>query len=301
MDKINLENLITEGVNINTINIDKSSTLEILTMINEEDKKVASAVEKEIPQIEKAIDKIEKALRNNGRLIYVGAGTSGRLGVLDAVECLPTYGVSEDTMQAIMAGGKDAMFRAKEGIEDNKEDCKKDLKAIDFCSKDVLVGIAASGRTPYVIGGIEYAKELGAITIAVTCNPNSDIAKITDVSIAAVTGPEVITGSTRMKAGSAQKMILNMLSTATMIKNGKVYRNLMVDVKASNLKLIERAKRIVILATDVSRDVAEKYLEDTNYDVKLAIFMIESGLDKISAKELLNRNDGYVSKALENV
>lgn len=301
MDKINLESLITEGVNTNTINIDKSSTFEILTMINEEDKKVASAVEKELPQIEKAVDKIEKALRNNGRLIYVGAGTSGRLGVLDVVECLPTYGVSEETMQAIMAGGKDAMFRSKEGIEDNKEDCKKDLKAIDFCSKDVLVGIAASGRTPYVIGGIEYAKELGAITIAVTCNPNSDIAKIADVSIAAVTGPEVITGSTRMKAGSAQKMILNMLSTATMIKGGKVYRNLMVDVKASNLKLIERAKRIVMLATDVSIDVAEKYLEDTDYDVKLAIFMIESGLDKICAKNLLNKNNGYISRALENV
>lgn len=301
MDKINLENLITEGVNTRTINIDKSSTFEILTMINEEDKKVASAVEKEIPQIEIAVDKITKALKNGGRLIYVGAGTSGRLGVLDAVECLPTYGVSEDVIQAIMAGGKDAMFRAKEGIEDNPEDCKRDLESINFCSKDVLVGIAASGRTPYVIGGMDYANKLGSITIAVICNPNSDIAKIADISISAVTGPEVITGSTRMKAGSAQKMILNMLSTAAMIKSGKVYRNLMVDVKASNLKLIERAKRIVVLATNVSRDIAEKYLEDTDYDVKLAIFMIEAGLNKISAREVLNENYGCISKALENL
>lgn len=301
MDKINLESLITEGVNNNTINIDKCSIFEILTMINEEDKKVASAVEKEIPRIEIAVDKITKALQNGGRLIYVGAGTSGRLGVLDAVECLPTYGASEDMIQAIMAGGKDAMFRAKEGIEDNKEDCKIDLKAIDFCSKDVLVGIAASGRTPYVIGGIEYAKKIGSITIAITCNPNSDVANIADISISAVTGPEVITGSTRMKAGSAQKMILNMLSTAVMIKSGKVYKNLMVDVKASNLKLIERAKRIVVLATNVSRDVAERYLEDTDYDVKLAIFMIETGLNRISASEVLNKNNGFISKALENL
>lgn len=301
MEEINLENLITEGININTINIDKLSTFEILRMINEEDKKVAIAIEKELHHIEKAVNKIEKALENGGRLIYIGAGTSGRLGVLDAVECFPTYGVSENVIQAIMAGGKDAIFRAKEGIEDNKIDCKIDLKSINFCNKDVLVGIAASGRTPYVIGGIEYARELGAVTVAVTCNPNSSIAKIAEISIAAVTGPEVVTGSTRMKAGSAQKMVLNMLSTTVMIKMGKVYRNLMVDVKASNIKLIERAKRIVIQATGVSRESAEKYLENTNYDVKLAIVMIKSGLDKIKAKEVLNKNNGHISRALESL
>ncbi|GAA0079185.1 N-acetylmuramic acid 6-phosphate etherase [Clostridium sp. CTA-5] len=301
MDKINLESLITESINVNTVNIDKVSTFEILKMINEEDKKVASAVEKEIPQIEIAVDKITEALKKGGRLIYIGAGTSGRLGVLDAVECLPTYGVSDEMVHAIMAGGKDAMFKAKEGIEDSKEECKNDLKAISFSNKDVLVGIAASGRTPYVIGGIEYAKKLGAVSIAVTCNKDSDLSKYADIVIEAVTGPEVVTGSTRMKAGSAQKMILNMLSTASMIKIGKVYNNLMVDVKASNLKLVERAKRIVMMATNVSRDVAEQYLKETDYDVKLSIFMIESGLDKVSAKELLNKNQGYIYKALENV
>ncbi|MBW6409069.1 N-acetylmuramic acid 6-phosphate etherase [Clostridium weizhouense] len=301
MDKINLESLITESINVNTVNIDKVSTFEILKMINEEDKKVASAVEKEIPQIEIAVNKITEALKKGGRLIYIGAGTSGRLGVLDAVECLPTYGVSDEMVHAIMAGGKDAMFKAKEGIEDSKEECKNDLKAINFSNKDVLVGIAASGRTPYVIGGIEYANKLGAVSVAVTCNKDSDLSKHADIVIEAVTGPEVVTGSTRMKAGSAQKMILNMLSTASMIKIGKVYNNLMVDVKASNLKLVERAKRIVMMATNVSRDVAEQYLKETDYDVKLSIFMIESSLDKVSAKELLNKNQGYIYKALENV
>ncbi|SHK70871.1 N-acetylmuramic acid 6-phosphate etherase [Clostridium cavendishii DSM 21758] len=301
MDKINLESLVTESVNVNTVNIDKASTFEILTMINEEDKKVANAVEKQIPKIGKAVDEITKALKNGGRLIYIGAGTSGRLGILDASECLPTYGVPEDMIQGIIAGGKEAMFRAKEGIEDSQEYCETDLRLINFSNKDVLVGLAASGRTPYVIGGFQYAKKMGAITIGITCNPNSEMSKVADISIEAVTGAEVITGSTRMKAGTAQKMILNMISTATMIKMGKVYKNLMVDLKASNLKLVERAKRIVMLATNVSRDVAEKYLEDTDYDVKLAIFMIESGLDKILAKEVLNKNEGYIFKALENV
>lgn len=301
MTRINLESLVTESVNANTLNIDKLSTIDILKTINEEDKKVASSVEKEIPKIEMAVEKITEAFKNNGRLIYIGAGTSGRLGVLDAVECLPTYGVSEDMVQGIMAGGKDAMFRAKEGIEDDKEEGKNDLKAINFSSKDILVGIAASGRTPYVIGAMELAKKIGATVISVTCNPDSEMAKISDISIAVVAGAEVVTGSTRMKAGTAQKMVLNMLSTASMIKIGKVYRNLMVDLKPTNLKLVERAKRIVSLATNVSRDEAEKYLKDTDYDVKLSIFMIESGLDKDSAKMLLEKNQGYISKALENV
>lgn len=301
MNKFNLESLVTESVNLDTLNIDKLSTMDILKTINNEDKKVASAVEKEIPKIEMAIEKITEAFKNNGRLIYIGAGTSGRLGVLDAVECFPTYGVSEDMIQGIMAGGKDAMFKAKEGIEDEKVQGQNDLEKIKFSSNDILVGIAASGRTPYVIGAMELAKQIGAFVISITSNSGSEMSKIAHIAIEVVTGAEVITGSTRMKAGSAQKMVLNMLSTVSMIKIGKVYGNLMVDLKPTNLKLLERAKRIVSLATNISKDEAEKYLNETDYDVKLSIFMIESGLDKDSAKNLLEKNDGYISKALQNV
>lgn len=299
MTNINLDKLVTESRNENTENIDGVGTLEMLKMINDEDKKVADAVERELPYVAEAVDKIAEAFLKGGRLIYVGAGTSGRLGVLDASECPPTYGVSEELVQGIIAGGKSAMFKAKEGAEDSKELCIEDLKNINFNKNDILVGLAASGRTPYVIGGLEYANTLGAITVGVTCNPESEISKVARISIAPVVGAEAVTGSTRMKSGTAQKMVLNMLSTGAMIKTGKVYGNLMVDVKATNEKLVERTKKIVMEATGVNREEAEKVLQETNFDVKLSIFMIESSLDKIRAKEILDKNKGYIVNAIK--
>ena len=297
--KINLSKLVTETTNQNTMNIDKVSTEEMVTMINNEDKLVALAVEKEIPAIAKAIDKIAQAIENGGRLIYCGAGTSGRLGILDASECPPTYGVSPELVQGVIAGGMEAIFKAKEGAEDDKDLCVEDLKGINFTSKDVLVGLAASGRTPYVIGGLEYANEIGAVTVAVSCNPDSELAKVANISIAPVVGPEVITGSTRMKSGTAQKLVLNMLSTGAMIKNGKVFGNLMVDVKATNEKLVERAKGIVIQATDVSRDEATKVLEETGFNVKLSILMILAGISKEEGEKRLEETKGHIAKALK--
>ncbi len=296
---IDLNKMVTEKRNLNTKDIDKVSTLEMVKKINDEDKLVAYAVEKELPQIANAIDKIAEAINNDGRLIYCGAGTSGRLGILDASECPPTYGVSPELVQGIIAGGMEAIFKAKEGAEDSKELCVEDLRNMNFTKGDVLVGIAASGRTPYVIGGLEYANSIGAVTVGVTCNPQSDIAAVAKIAISPVVGPEVITGSTRMKAGTAQKMVLNMLSTGAMVKTGKVYGNLMVDVKATNEKLVERAKHIVIEATEVSREKAEAVLEETNYDVKLSILMIMANLSKKEGKALLEENNGYIAKALE--
>lgn len=284
---IDLSKMVTEKRNSNTKDIDKVSTLEMVKKINCEDKLVACAVEKELPQIAEAIDKIADAMNNGGRLIYCGAGTSGRLGILDASECPPTYGVSSELVQGIIAGGIEAIFKAKEGAEDSKELCVEDLNNMNFTNKDVLVGIAASGRTPYVIGGLEYANSIGAVTVGVTCNPQSEIASVAKIAISPVVGPEVITGSTRMKAGTAQKMVLNMLSTGAMVRTGKVYGNLMVDVKATNEKLVERAKHIVMEATEVDREKAEAVLEETNYDVKLSILMIMANLSKEEGKELL--------------
>ncbi|KGO13278.1 N-acetylmuramic acid 6-phosphate etherase [Clostridium botulinum] len=301
MTNISLDKLVTESRNENTKDIDRVETLEMLKMINDEDKKVAEAVEKELIHIAKAVDKIGEAFFNGGRLIYVGAGTSGRLGVLDASECPPTYGVSYDLVRGIIAGGQSAMFKAREGAEDSKKLCIKDLKNINFGKSDILVGIAASGRTPYVIGGLEYANGIGATTISITCNPESEMSKIANISIAPVVGPEAITGSTRMKAGTAQKMVLNMLSTGAMVKTGKVYGNLMVDLKATNEKLVERAKRIVMQATGSKREQVEKILKETNFDVKLSIFMIESSLDKIKAKEILDKNKGYIVEAIKEI
>jgi N-acetylmuramic acid 6-phosphate etherase len=301
LNGVNLNKLVTESRNKNTKNIDKLTTVEMLRLINNEDKSVPLAVEKEIYNIAKAIDIIAEAVQNGGRLIYCGAGTSGRLGVLDASECPPTYGVDSNLVQALIAGGKEAMFNAIEGAEDSKELCAEELKSIKFSSKDVLVGIAASGRTPYVIGGLEYAKSIQAKTISLTCNPDSEISKIADIAISPVVGPEVVTGSTRMKAGTAQKLVLNMISTGVMIKIGKVFGNLMVDVKASNEKLIERAKRIVVEATGASKDEASRVLEKTNYNVKLSIFMIVSNLEMENAKIILNENYGYIAKAIESI
>lgn len=296
-----LEALVTEERNPNTLNIDSVSTEEIITMINEEDKKVAFAVEKEKSHISKAVDVIADRLKNGGRLIYVGAGTSGRLGVVDASECPPTFGVDFELVQGIIAGGNTAIFKAVEGAEDSIELGKKDLISRNVTKTDVICGIAASGRTPYVIGAMKYGKEIGAAVICVTMNPNSEMAAIADIPISVVVGPEAIMGSTRMKAGTAQKMVLNMLTTGTMVKLGKVYGNLMVDVQSTNDKLVTRAKRIIMLATGVDITTAEKYLKETDYDVKLSIFMIQTNLNKEKAKKILNDNNGYIQKAIDSI
>lgn len=301
MKKIDLEKLTTESRNQNTIDIDKVPTLEMVKKINNEDKKVAIAVEAELPKIAEAIDGIVNRMHKGGRLIYIGAGTSGRLGILDASECPPTYGVSEELVQGIIAGGKEAIFRAKEGAEDSKELAVKDLKNKALNENDIVVGLAASGRTPYVIGGLEYANEMGALTVSITCNANSEVAKSAKISIAPVVGPEVVTGSTRLKSGTAQKLVLNMLSTGTMIKLGKVYGNLMVDVRATNEKLVERAKKIVCEATDITIEEAEKVLKENDFDVKLSIFMILSNLKKDEAKKVLDENKGYIAKGLREI
>ena len=298
---INLQGLVTETRNPNTFDIDNVSTLQMVKIMNNEDARVHEAISTELDSIAMAIDVIHNALINGGRLIYVGAGTSGRLGVLDASECMPTYGVSADLIQGIMAGGKDAMFKAKEGAEDDADLCVEDLKNISFTEKDVLCGLTASGRTPYVIGGVNYAKSLGAKTISVTCNPESELSKISDISIAPVVGPEVVTGSTRMKAGSAQKMVLNMLSTGAMIKFGKVYGNLMVDVQTTNKKLEERARKIVIEATGCSGDRAIELLDKTSNNVKLAIFMEMSELPLEDAKNMLDDCKGHIRNALKRM
>ncbi|WP_194191231.1 N-acetylmuramic acid 6-phosphate etherase [Clostridium chrysemydis] len=300
MDRLNLEKLTTESRNSNTLNIDKVSTLEMVKMINNEDKKVAEAVEKELPAIAEAIDGIVDRINKGGRLIYIGAGTSGRLGILDASECPPTYGVSEELVQGIIAGGKTAIFKAKEGAEDSKELAIEDLKDKNITENDTIVGLAASGRTPYVIGGLEYANSIGALTVSVTCNSNSEVSKASKIKISPVVGAEVVTGSTRLKSGTAQKLVLNMLSTGSMIKLGKVFGNLMVDVQSTNEKLVERAKRIVSEATGVTLKESEETLNKTDFDVKLAIFMILSGLDLDKAKEKLDKNKGYIAKALED-
>ncbi|MBU3072514.1 N-acetylmuramic acid 6-phosphate etherase [Clostridium estertheticum] len=300
MDNLNLKKLITESRNENTMNIDTVSTLEMVKIINNEDKKVAGAVEKELPKIAIAIDSIAQRMHKGGRLIYIGAGTSGRLGILDASECPPTFGVPEELVQGIIAGGKEAIFRAIEGAEDSKQFAESDLKSKGLTQNDTVVGIAASGRTPYVIGGLEYANEMGALTISVTCNANSPVSTVAKISIAPVVGAEVVTGSTRLKSGTAQKLVLNMLSTGAMIKLGKVYGNLMVDVKSTNEKLTQRAKLIVCEATGIDIEEATEVLSITDFDVKLAIFMILSKLNKEQAKIRLDLNKGYIAKALKH-
>ncbi|MDF5377181.1 N-acetylmuramic acid 6-phosphate etherase, partial [Vibrio parahaemolyticus] len=238
-------------------------SLDIVQRINQQDKLVPLAVEKVLPEIAEAVDKITEAFKVGGRLFYIGAGTSGRLGVLDASECPPTFGTDPEMVVGIIAGGKEAMFRAKEGAEDDPTLGEQDLKENTLTQRDVVVGIAASGRTPYVIGGLEYANELGATTVALSCNPDSPIADIADIAISPVVGPEALTGSTRLKSGTAQKLVLNMLTTASMIRLGKSYQNLMVDVKATNAKLVARAARIVMQATDCTNQEAKTALKET--------------------------------------
>ena len=299
--KENLGQLVTESINKDTTNIDKVSTIEMIEMINNEDKKVAYAVEKCKEDIARAVDLVYERLSKGGRLIYVGAGTSGRLGIVDASECPPTFGVDFEMIQGVMAGGYGAIFKAVEGAEDSEELGKKDLKERNLTSNDVVCGIAASGRTPYVIGAMRYGKEVGAGVICVTMNPDSIMAKEAEVPISVVVGPEVIMGSTRMKAGTAQKMVLNMITTGTMIRLGKVYGNLMVDVQTTNEKLVDRAKRIISLATGVDKAEASKYLNITDNNVKLAIFMIKTGLNVKDAKVVLDQNNGYIQKALDSL
>lgn len=301
MNKINTKLLQTEQRNKDTMNIDNVSTIEMLKMINDEDKKVAHAIEKEINNIAMAVDIVVEKLQAGGRLIYMGAGTSGRIGILDASECPPTYGTDPELVQAFIAGGDEAIVKSIEGAEDDKNGGMADLSLINFNKNDVLIGIAASGRTPYVLGAVEYAKKIGATTIGICNNPDSELSKVCKISICLVTGPEAVTGSTRMKAGTSQKLVLNMISTGVMIKYGKVYENLMVDVKASNDKLINRCKTIVMEATGVSIEEAENTLNETNYNCKLAIFMIISKLSLSDAERILHENDGYIRKALDAI
>lgn len=295
---VELQKIATEQRNPNTMNIDTLSTLDMVKLINREDHRVAEAVALVTDKIAEAVDVIAARLSTGGRLIYCGAGTSGRLGILDAVECPPTYSTDPETVQALMAGGYGAIFKAVEGAEDSKELGVTDMKSIGFSAKDVLVGIAASGRTPYVLGCMEYAKELGAPTVAVTCCPGSILDSFADIGIAPAPGPEVVTGSTRMKSGTAQKMVLNMLSTGAMIKLGKVYGNLMVDVKPSNEKLVRRCVTIVCSATDCTEEEAVDALEQCGYHPKTAIVMLLRSVDAEKADRLLEAAGGRIAKVL---
>ena len=294
-----LSTLITEQRNPNSMHVDCLSVLEIVQLMNEEDKQVPLAIEKCLPQIAQAVECIVAAFQQGGRLVYIGAGTSGRLGVLDASECPPTFGVSPEMVKGIIAGGERALRHPIEGAEDSKEQAVIDLQTIQFSSKDVLVGIAASGRTPYVIGALEYAKSLGSVTVSIASNPNSAMANIVDVAIDTVVGAEVLTGSSRLKSGTAQKLVLNMLTTASMILMGKCYQNLMVDVQASNEKLKARAIHIVMQATDCDKALAEETLKQADQNAKLAIMMILSGLDRAQAEALLEKHQGKLQLALK--
>lgn len=296
---VELQKIATEQRNPNTMNIDILSTLDMVKLINREDHRVADAVGEVTDKIAQAVDVIAEKLAAGGRLIYCGAGTSGRLGILDAVECPPTYSTDPETVQALMAGGYGAIFKAVEGAEDSKELGVQDMQNIHFSQKDVLVGIAASGRTPYVWGCMEYAKQLGAPTVAVTCCPGSELDQFADIGIAPAPGPEVVTGSTRMKSGTAQKMVLNMLSTGAMIKLGKVYGNLMVDVKPSNEKLIRRCVTIVCSAAECTEAEATKALEDCDYRPKVAIVMVLRGVNADTACTMLQKAEGRIAKVLE--
>lgn len=296
---MNLDKLTTETRNPKTLRLDEMSVSEVLKQMNEEDAKVPAAISEALPQIERAVLTIVESFESDGRLIYMGAGTSGRLGVLDAAECVPTFGVSPSMVIGLIAGGDKAMTKAVEGAEDSKELGKEDLKALGLTEKDTVVGIAASGRTPYVIGGLEYAASVGAKTATIACNKNSEISKYSEVPIEVDAGPEVLTGSTRLKAGTAQKLILNMLSTCSMIGIGKVYQNLMVDVQPTNEKLEERSKRIIMQATDCDYETAEKAFESSGKQVKLAIVMLLTGTNKKEAEEKLVRAKGFIHHTVE--
>jgi N-acetylmuramic acid 6-phosphate etherase len=289
-----LEKLTTELRNPKSMELDNKSIKEVLLLMNEEDATVPLAVKKEIDNIESVVKEVVKAFKNGGRLIYVGAGTSGRLGILDASECPPTFGVEPTLVQGLIAGGEKAILKAIEGAEDDEESGQLDLKAISINEKDVVVGIAASGRTPYVIGALKYANEVGATTASISNNKHSVIGKIAQIAIEVETGPEVLTGSTRLKAGTAQKLVLNMISTASMIGIGKVYENLMVDVQPTNKKLIERSKRIIMEATGVDYNTAQTYFLRANQEVKPAIVMILLNCSYEEALDKLEKSNGFI-------
>ncbi|MBL4900109.1 MAG: N-acetylmuramic acid 6-phosphate etherase [Colwellia sp.] len=294
-----LKTITTEGQNPNTLDIDLLDATGVLEKINNEDQKVAGIVKLIIPEIAKAVDKIVEAFANGGRLIYIGAGTSGRLGVLDAVECPPTFSVSDNQVLGIIAGGEKAIKKAVEGAEDNESLAVDDLKAAKLTAKDVLVGIAASGRTPYVLSAMNYGKTIGATVVGLSCSYNDKFAQANDINLCAVVGAEALTGSTRMKSGTAQKLILNMLTTASMIRSGKVYRNLMIDVRASNEKLYARSVIIVMQATECDYQRAKSALDEASNSTKLATFMVLTNLDVETAKASLLQNKGFLRKAIE--
>lgn len=293
-----LEHLVTEQRNHRTLNLSELSIQEIISIMNDEDGKVAGAVRQALPAIERVIAEIVKTLEQGGRLIYVGAGTSGRIGLLDASECPPTFGVDRHTVEAIIAGGDQAFITAAEGAEDDELQAAADLRSRQFSKKDMLVGLAASGRTPYVRGALEYAKQAGAVTALVACNRNSALSAYADFPIEVEVGPEVLSGSTRLKAATAQKMILNMLTTTAMIKRGKVYQNLMIDLHVSNRKLRSRAIGILMQTTGVSAEEAGRKLSEAGNQVKTAIVMIEADIDRPEAVRYLKESDGFVRQAI---
>ena len=294
-----LKTVTTEGQNPDTLDIDLLDAMGVLEKINNEDQKVANVVKLILPEIAKAVDKIVDAFAKGGRLIYIGAGTSGRLGVLDAVECPPTFSVSEQQVIGIIAGGDKAIKKAVEGAEDNEALAIEDLKTIKLLAKDVLVGIAASGRTPYVLSAMNYAKTIGVTVVGLNCSYNEKFSQASDINLCAIVGAEALTGSTRMKSGTAQKLILNMLTTASMIRSGKTYRNLMIDVSASNEKLYARAIRIVMQATECDYQCAKKALDIADNNTKLATLMVLTDMDVTTAKASLLKNKGFLRKAIE--
>ncbi|MBS4177961.1 N-acetylmuramic acid 6-phosphate etherase [Lederbergia citrea] len=296
--KVNLSELTTEQINEGTQNLDKLSTLEVIQLMNEEDNKVIEAVHAVLPNVAKAIDAIHLAFKKGGRLFYIGAGTSGRLGILDAAECPPTFYTAPEMVQGIMAGGNQAVFSAVEGAEDDHEAGKKDLMDKGITNNDVVVGVAASGRTPYVMGALLYAKKIGAATIALSCNKNAKISPLADYAIEAIVGPEVLTGSTRLKAATAQKIILNMFSTVSMVKLGKTYGNLMVDLHPSNEKLVERARNMLMTITGKSYEEATQALNQTNLKVKPAIVMLQADVSYETAKLAIEKSNGFVHEAV---
>ncbi|RTR31849.1 N-acetylmuramic acid 6-phosphate etherase [Robertmurraya yapensis] len=294
----NLKTLTTESRNERSMQIDTAEPMDILKIMNDDDQKIAKAVEEELPNIEVAVRYTLESFKQGGKLVYIGAGTSGRLGVLDAVECPPTFSTPPEMVQGIIAGGENAFVKAVEGAEDKPEAGVADLKAINLTEKDTVIGIAASGRTPYVIGALQYARSIGAKTVALSCNKNALISKEADQAIEVVVGPEVLTGSTRLKAATAHKMVLNMISTSSMILLGKAYENLMIDVHVSNEKLKERAINIITRITGVSYEEALEALQASNQQVKVAIVMLANNVTKDEAVKLLEEADGYVRRAI---
>ncbi len=293
-----ISELSTEKRNMRTMKLDEMTPYQIISIMNEEDHNVVEAVHQALPQIEKTIQWTTQSLQSGGRILYIGAGTSGRIGILDAVECPPTFGVSYNMVVGVIAGGQEAFVKAKEGAEDDPELGKKDLQDHQLTAKDVVIGLAASGRTPYVIGALRYARELGCKTVAISNNKEAPISAEADLAIELLTGPEVLTGSTRLKAGTAEKMVLNMISTASMVGIGKVYENLMVDVRQSNEKLVIRSENIVMEAVGCTREEARKNLKEVDGKTKLAITKMLLGCDAVTAGESLKQAGGKVKAAI---